>query len=285
MALIQGNSLSEDLYGSSFQDSIYGNAGNDTLEGYFGNDYLYGGGGSDTLYGEDGNDTLSGDAGADSLIGGNGDDWYIITDGSDSIYDFNGYNTAQSRISSYTLPSSNYIDHLILGKGAVKGAGNDSENKITGNAANNVLTGNGGEDRLLGGGGDDTLRGGDDSDFLNGGNGKDVLQGYDNDFEIDTLIGGGGPDRFILGTRNEVFYLTGSSLSSYAVIRDFSSLQKDKLVLSGRASNYTLVKDQDVIGGPARDTVIHFKDTFSDDQIAIIQDTTNIRFARDFIFI
>ena len=284
MAVIQGTAFSEDLYGSSFKDSIFGYDGNDTIEGNAGNDYLIGGRGNDTLDGEDGNDTLSGESGSNSLNGGSGDDLYIIASNSDSLYDYGGYDTVQSLVYSYTLPTNYYIEDLVLGAGAAYGYGNNYDNKLTGNNANNFLVGNNGEDTLIGNNGDDTLKGGDGDDNLSGGSGKDIIQGYEDDYEIDTLAGGSGADKFILGSASTTFYLNGKS--SYAIVNDFSATQKDKIQVNGPRSLYFLVKDEDVIGGPAKDTVVYYNGSSgSNDYFAVFPDTTNISLTRDFIVV
>ena len=284
MALIQGTALSEDLYGSSFKDSIFGYGGRDTIEGNAGNDYLVGGQGNDTLYGEDGNDTLSGESGSNSLMGGYGDDLYIIASNSDSLYDYGGLDTVQSLIYSYTLPTNYYIEELVLGAGAAYGYGNDYDNKLTGNNANNFLVGYSGEDTLIGNNGDDTLKGGDGDDNLSGGSGKDIIQGYEDSYEIDTLAGGSGADKFILGSASTTFYLNGNY--SYAVVNDFSATQGDKIQINGPRGLYFLVKDEDVIGGPAKDTVVYIRESFgSNDYFAVFPDTTNVNLTRDFIVV
>ena len=88
-----------------------------------------------------------------------------------------------------------------------------------------------GNDTLTGGSGDDTLFGGAGDDILNGTD--SVAVGLN---ELDTLMGGGGADQFILGDANIAFYSTGGSLD-YVVIQDFTA-GVDTIQLHGSASNY-----------------------------------------------
>lgn len=125
---------------------------------------LTGNAAANTLYGLDGNDILDGKAGADILIGGLGNDSYIVDQADDVIVEFSdeGIDTVTSGI-SYTL--SEHVENLTLsGSGAVDGAGNVLDNRLTGNAASNVLYGLDGNDILDGKGGADILIGGAGND-------------------------------------------------------------------------------------------------------------------------
>ncbi|MCB1783710.1 MAG: type I secretion C-terminal target domain-containing protein [Alphaproteobacteria bacterium] len=65
-------------------------SGGDTRTG--GDDRLEGGAGDDVLFGQEGDDVLIGGAGDDDLYGGSGADMFVfnvLTDGSDTVYDFN----------------------------------------------------------------------------------------------------------------------------------------------------------------------------------------------------
>ncbi len=85
------------------------------------------------------------------------------------------------------------------------------------------------------------------SDILWTGLGQDTLNGAGSDDagadEIDYLIGGGGPDTFILGDATQAFYddkqLLTAGLTDYGVVVDFN-LQQDKIQLHGSASDYEL---------------------------------------------
>ena len=63
--------------------------------------------------------------------------------------------------------------------------------------------------------------------------GQDVATAGAN--EIDTLVGGQGGDRFILGDENMVFY-SQSGENDYALITDFDD--GDRLTLQGSSSQY-----------------------------------------------
>ncbi len=129
------------------------------------------------------------------------------------------------------------------------GAGNDSIRGGSGNDfisagdGNDLLWGESGNDRLYGGRGNDILTGGTGNDWLSGDAGNDTLIGADpltgrGRAEIDRLAGGTGADRFVLGTREGVFY-RGEGNRDYALILDFNS-SEDVIQLSGSKSNYSL---------------------------------------------
>ena len=93
------------------------------------------------------------------------------------------------------------------------------------------------------------LTGGIGNDSLIGGKGEDILTGVDPSVlspglgEMDTLTGGAGKDRFILGDAAKFYYNDGLNASAgtgdYAKIVDFDSKQ-DVIQLRGAASNYVL---------------------------------------------
>ncbi|QFS44965.1 calcium-binding protein [Nostoc sphaeroides] len=92
MAIIDGSSFSDVLFGTDGNDVIFGNPGGsglfdydgyDTLFGFAGNDTLFGNNQDDILYGGDGNDILSGSGYSglveyDTLVGGAGSDTFVI---------------------------------------------------------------------------------------------------------------------------------------------------------------------------------------------------------------
>lgn len=94
---------------------------------------------------------------------------------------------------------------------------------------------------------DDILTGTEASDFLYGGLGDDVLVGangiVNEQGEIDTLLGGGGNDTFVLGDANQAFYNDNDAwtlgVKDYALIVDFN-LAQDVIQLHGSANDYTL---------------------------------------------
>ena len=74
MAIVDGDSLDNNLPGTSDADLIRGFEGDDTLTGLAGNDTLEGGDGADELHGGDDHDSLIGGFGRDTLFGGLGND-------------------------------------------------------------------------------------------------------------------------------------------------------------------------------------------------------------------
>lgn len=146
-------------FGTGAEDAQTGSLNADLLVGGTGQDALFGDDGDDTLQAGDGNDELHGDTGDDSLAGEGGIDFLDGGDGNDTL-----------------------------------DGGNDRD----------VLFGGDGDDVLQGGAGNDVLHGGMGADLLNGGAGNDTLDGVNgygaSDLDAaDTLWGGDGDDRIILG--------------------------------------------------------------------------------------
>ena len=56
--------------------------------------------------------------------------------------------------------------------------------------------------------------------------------------EVDTLTGGNGPDTFVLGDKNHVYYANGGN-NDYTLITDFT--KEDTIQLKGKANDYSLV--------------------------------------------
>lgn len=119
MAIVDGSSYSETLYGTDSNDVIYGYGygsgyddydGYDILFGFGGNDTLYGGNQNDILYGGDGNDILNGSRNSDlnveydTLYGGAGSDTFVLGGSFGVEYEGNGYAT----IGDWN-PASDYI--------------------------------------------------------------------------------------------------------------------------------------------------------------------------------
>jgi Ca2+-binding RTX toxin-like protein len=92
-----------------------------------------------------------------------------------------------------------------------------------------ILAGNSGNDRLFGGGGDDILNGTDQVSMGKG--------------EQDTLTGGAGADKFILGDVNNRYYLGNGDLD-FATITDFTPLV-DSVQVHGSATNYQQTQQGD----------------------------------------
>ncbi len=248
-----------------------GNALDNTLVGNNANNILYGLGGDDIF---------DGGLGIDTLIGGTGNDTYFVDSTTDSIIENlnEGIDIVGSSV-SYTLGDN--VENLVLTENAANGAGNSLNNTLTGNAADNILSGGGGNDALYGGAGKDTLLGGSGNDLLVGGDGNDRLDGYaTTGTEYDTLSGGAGSDTFILGGSWGVSYQG----NGYAVITDWDS-SSDFIEARGSSSQYFLQSGDFGVGGSAADLGIYYRGSNSNDLVGIVQDSTNVNFTRDFIFV
>ena len=103
-----------------------------------------------------------------------------------------------------------------------------------------------------------------------------MLNGYGFTFgEVDTLSGGSGQDRFILGDRSQTFY---KDSSSFAIITDFRASDGDKIVLNG--NDFYSLSLGNISGSGALDTLIRLA---SGDLVGVIQDTTQVVFNRDLV--
>lgn len=132
--------------------------------------------------------------------------------------------------------------------------GGNGDDRLSGEDGNDSLSGNNGKDTLIGGKGNDSLVGGDGDDTLNGVVTPATFSSStpDSKGQIDTLTGGAGLDKFLLGDASYyktskidsyVFYddenTTTTGTNDYALITDFNSSQ-DVIQLKGTATNYTL---------------------------------------------
>ena len=231
----------------------------DNVIGTNGNDSIAGDNQNNRLSGNNGNDTLDGGLGIDTLNGGAGDDTYIVDTTLDTITEAanSGIDNVRSSV-NYTLGAN--LENLRLTEGGnITGIGNSFNNFLFGNTSNNTinaragddtLDGNNGDDMLNGEDGNDSLQGGPGNEILNGGSGNDILIGTfpGSPFppglgETDTLTGGAGADRFILGDAVNVFYddnnTTNPGFGDLAFITDFNSSQ-DRIELNGFSQDYRL---------------------------------------------
>lgn len=222
------------------------------------------------LYGTNNADIIDGKTGIDFMFGKAGDDIYIVDNPFDLTIELagQGKDTVESSATSYTL--GNNLENLNLIGNGISGKGNALNNYIYGNKLNNFLDGSAGDDYLSGEGGNDNLI---------GGAGKDDLEGFSyfgTGTEFDILTGGGDADRFVLG-RSNAFYQG----SGHAVITDFKSAEGDVIAVFDfeNPNAFFLDQSQNLVGGVGIDTQIKY----NGDLIAIVQDTTNINFAANFI--
>jgi hypothetical protein len=123
----------------------------------------------------------------------------------------------------------------------------------------------------------DVLYGTSESDYIVGWDGDDYIDaGFATDgTEYDTLIGGAGSDTFVLGGSWGVSYQG----AGYATIADWDP-SADFIQTLGDSSQYSFGYS-DWSGGSAMDTEIYY----GSDLIAVVQDSTDVDFARDFIFV
>ena len=212
--ILTGNELNNAIYGrggndtisgNNGDDSIQGGDGNDVLSGNNGNDLLIGGIGDDRLNGNNNNDTLQGEQGHDTLSGGSGFDQaqgQVIGEGADVV------DTAEELIVAADVAS------IVLEGREIMIRGTDLDDtatiRMSGTQIVVEITANGGlttqsfavelVDRVRA-----TLLDGDDSIEnrtavpmnADGGAGRDT---FTSGSTSDTLIGGVGDDRMLIGT-------------------------------------------------------------------------------------
>ena len=202
-----------------------------------GDDTLTGGAQNDSLSGDDGNDSLVGNGGDDVLSGGNGDDIAEGGTGDDQLLGGAGGDTLQGGWGDDNLFGGSDDDSLSGDEGDDYLSGGDGDDTLDGGAADDLLTGSDGNDLLMGGEGDDTLSGGEGNDTLHGNDGEDLLRGGAGNDVIhlglagDTRAEGGeGDDRFYAEHHNQRQMI-------------FGGIGHDTLVLSGVASDYTIVTE------------------------------------------
>jgi Ca2+-binding RTX toxin-like protein len=268
----------ENAIGGSGNDTIIGNRAPNSLSGYSGNDSLYGEEGNDILYGEAGNDWLFGDLGLgvayigvynygnDTLYGGSGSDYLNGGEGHDYLYGGTEYDLLVGYLGNDTLK------------------GEDGNDIVDGGDGNDNLFGGWNDDTLYGGKGDDLLYGGTYGDILYGGEGNDSLIGFDSQsswIEWDTFYGGAGSDTFVLGDSSKVFYATTSNAYSdgWVLIKDWD-YTSDYIQVYGSSNQYKL-QSNNWYGTYALDMGIFYGNNL----IGIVEDSTNINFARDFNFV
>ncbi|MFB2921118.1 MULTISPECIES: CHRD domain-containing protein [Aerosakkonema] len=253
------------IQGTDVSDNLVGGEGDDTLFGKGNNDSLSGGGGDDLCNGNQGSDTLNGGVGNDTLYGGKDDDFLFGNEGNDVLIGNLG------------------ADNLAGGKGDDLLFGNEGSDTLDGNAGNDTIYGGKGNDFLIGSLGNDSLSGDLGDDTLSGVDGSSASPGLG---EIDTLTGGDGVDRFILGKSNVFYYNDGNDadagLNDYALITNFKAGQ-DVIQLRGAANNYTLATSG---GNLPTGTGIFLVSSGQNELVGIVQGATDLTLGSgSFIFV
>lgn len=279
--VINGQGGDDILTGLSGDDLLRGGIGRDLLLGGLGNDELNGGDDDDDLFGEEGDDILKGGAGDDFLLG---DENSSLADGNDTLEGGVGFDYLGGSGGDDLLMGGADGDELYGGDGEDTLNGDDGKDTLYGDAGNDLLSGGLDDDNLYGADGDDEVNGGDGddklfgeggdpffgeggNDLLIGGAGNDVLRGATFEAteegelipgaptpgmgEIDTLAGGAGSDRFILGDIL-AHYDDGDSTTAgtddYAQIIDFNT-SEDVIQLQGVAADYLLTSSPNGLPG------------------------------------
>ena len=282
-----GNELDNELSGNSKRNYLSGKAGNDTLNGNDDDDTLIGGQGDDLLDGGQGIDTANYSSSTSNvtvnLLGGTASD---------------GFGGTDRLLGIEQVLGSGFNDLIFGGDGDDTLEGGDGNDNMRGRGGDDLVDGGIGDDFLHGDAGNDTMFGGSDNDVLYGDTGNDVLRGDDGIDtligtggnvanpglgEIDTLTGGLGLDKFVLGTREntQIFYDDGNTSTSgsndYALITDFAK-DTDLILIRGSLDDYQLVTGFLSGVGSIADTSIYLiKPTGEPNElIAIVEDVTGL---------
>ncbi|MEL7242487.1 MAG: calcium-binding protein [Cyanobacteria bacterium J06573_2] len=249
--VIEGSDNPEILFSTPDDDLVLAKGGDDTIYGSLGNDTYNGGDGFDTLdY---------------SLLGkqitllprgfiGNGNsqgsqiqeiERIVAAPDKDNLIDGSGGGD-KGVFFTIDLGKEKLVIENIPGRGSVEFEVENFVN-IEGTENDDSLTGNDKRNRISGNGGNDELFGGLESDTLIGGLGNDTLIGVDPSLsdtirsERDTLTGGFGVDKFILGNDNGSFYDDFKG-NDFARISDFSFGETIQLSSQG---TYRVKQDSD----------------------------------------
>ncbi|BDA73778.1 hypothetical protein CAL7716_079440 [Calothrix sp. PCC 7716] len=304
----------ESYPGDFEQIGLFGGAGNDAIFGEAGNDNLYGEAGNDSLNGGDGNDYLDPGAGIDQVDGGEGNDGLFLdlsanttnisinfTNATDGTVSNGG---SFQNIESFNIQTGSGNDTITTaqttGNTWVRsGAGNDTiqtgagRDKIEGGDGDDIIRGGAGDDSgfesypgdfeqigLFGGAGNDAIFGEAGNDNLYGEAGNDSLDGVDANNnnsgtgERDSLSGGTGSDRFILGNSAYIYYddrnVSSIGNNDYATLTDFNP-SEDKVQLQGSANNYRLE-----VSGSNTNLYIDKAGSEPDELIAVFQNVTGL---------
>jgi hypothetical protein len=261
-------------------DTIIAGAGDDTIIAGAGDDVIDAGDGDDFVEAGDGNDLVAGGDGVDVLDGGDGWDTLDFTNapggvaivlGQGDVFD-DGYGNTETGIVNFEYAYGSMHDDFLAGSGGF--------NVLFGQLGDDSLYGGGGDDILYGQGGFDVVVGEEGADTLYGdgagGAEDDVLVGgrndlYDadarrpDDFETDTLYGGGGNDILVVGIGDIGHGEEGDDTFEFAIDinapRDQQPLAVGTAVFSGDRGDYDIRIDngrlivEHLVGGDGRDDV------------------------------
>jgi Ca2+-binding RTX toxin-like protein len=228
------------------------------LRGLEGNDTITGAEFRESLLGGTGDDYLDGGIGRDTLEGGFGNDTLVVDDVFDAMREFGvengiaeGISPLGGRdmvISSVTLDLSDdivdtgkFIEDLKAADGfaAVNLSGNRLNNSLIGNGFDNQLSGERGNDSLIGNNGNDWLLGNAGNDWLTGSTLPDIADST----QIDTLTGGSGADKFVIGfgEEPEMARYISSDDKDYAFIKDYNPSEGDTIDYGGARTKTGIV--------------------------------------------
>ncbi len=217
----------------------------ENASGGSGADVLTGNSVANVLTGGAGNDTLDGGAGVDTLNGGLGDDTFILSDTGDVIVEGagEGYDLVFST-ASYTLGAN--LEGLSLQATGLSGTGNGLNNLIVSRFGNSTMSGLGGDDVyvIFGGGNSITEAAGAGYDILvadgvNGtlaaniellilrgagltGTGTNAGETFLDQGGVNTFIGLGGDDSYVLNTAGDVVVEAAGGGTNDSVFVSFS---------------------------------------------------------------
>jgi Ca2+-binding RTX toxin-like protein len=173
----------------------------------------------------------------------------------------------------------------------------NSSNNFSGTSEDENIIGGNEDDTIRGAGGDDIIIGAGGNNLLVGNGGDDTLSGAGinlsdvDDLEItlerqgiDTLTGGTGSDRFVLGANSDdsildtddsfIIFYNQAGNQDYALITDFDSSQ-DKILLGGSKNEYRL-------GSSPTDLPEGTGIFRQDELIAIVEGTSDLSLSKNY---
>ncbi|MCZ8249192.1 Calx-beta domain-containing protein, partial [Microcystis sp. LE19-195.1E] len=206
---------------------------------------------NETIATGEGDDTINGGRGQDNVNGGDGNDLLIVNYSSNT---YAGTTTFPAGISSSIFESGGDWSGSFS---AYTNSSGNSDYVSFSNIEKFQITGTNADDTITTGGG---------NDIITGVNPNSSTPGKG---EIDSLTGGAGSDRFILGDVNWIGYddgnTTNAGINDYANIIDFDA--DDVIQLRGSSSDYLLT-----VSGTTTNLYINKPGSEPDELIAILRD-------------